>query len=136
MIGRADALIHFIKYNLIGIVNTAVGYGIIFGAMYLLQASPVLANAAGYATGMVISFVLNRVWNFKSRAGLGSQALRFFFVMILAYFGNLVVLKALIDRAHVDPYVSQMIASIVFVIISFAINKSWVFAAHDRGWKG
>ncbi|NPA60755.1 MAG: GtrA family protein, partial [Epsilonproteobacteria bacterium] len=37
----------FIKYNLVGVINTLVGFGIIFILMFL-GVNPILSNAIGY----------------------------------------------------------------------------------------
>ncbi len=48
----------FLKYNLVGVINTLVGFGIIFILMFL-GLSPILSNAIGYLIGSSISFILN-----------------------------------------------------------------------------
>ncbi|ASM35566.1 GtrA-like protein [Campylobacter sputorum subsp. bubulus] len=41
-----------IKYLLVGVLNTIVGFGIIFGLMFL-GVSPEISNLSGYLVGIV-----------------------------------------------------------------------------------
>jgi putative flippase GtrA len=57
----------FGRYLLVGLLNTGLGYAIIFGCMYGLGLSPVLSNALGYGLGMSISYFLNRSFTFRAK---------------------------------------------------------------------
>lgn len=52
-----------IKYPLVGILNTIIGFGIIFGLMFT-GVSPEISNLSGYSIGIVISYILNKIFTF------------------------------------------------------------------------
>jgi putative flippase GtrA len=59
--------IQFIKFSLIGFLNTGIHYGIFlllfrfFGIHYLI------ASGIGYCAGVINSFILNKLWTFKTK---------------------------------------------------------------------
>ena len=56
-----------LRFGLVGLLNTAIGLGTIYVLQLGFGVDYRLANTAGYALGIVNSFVLNRIWTFKSR---------------------------------------------------------------------
>lgn len=117
----------FFRYLLVGIFNTAFGYAIIFGAMYLLVMSPMASNALGYSVVLLFSFVLSRTFTFKSTGRKISEMMRFLAVFAFAFGVNLIVLYVSIKFLLIHEAVSQIIAGVVYVIISYLMNKFLVF---------
>jgi putative flippase GtrA len=123
----------FVKYLLVGVLNTAIGYAIIFLCMYAFGFSAVISNVVGYALGMTTSYMLNQSFTFRGAVpGRGTVA-RFVMVSVIAYFANLGMLIFLINIFGVHEGLSQLLAGAVYVITSFLINKFYVFrfAAHE-----
>jgi putative flippase GtrA len=117
----------FSRYLLVGAFNTGFGYAIIFGSMYFLDMSPIASNALGYSIASVFSFVLNRTFTFKSNGQRSSELIRFLAVFAVAYFSNLAVLYVLVKFLFIHEAVSQIIAGVVYVVISYLMNKFLVF---------
>jgi putative flippase GtrA len=120
-------MIQLIKYLVVGLANTLIGYGIIFGCMYLLGLGPVVSNIIGYGLGLVVSYVLHRKVTFRSTQSRQAEALRFLAVFGIAYALNLLVLMLLIDHWQVHQGWSQVIAGVVYVGASFLMQKFYVF---------
>jgi len=117
----------FARFLLVGVLNTCLGYTIIFSSMYLLGLSPILSNALGYLIALLISFILNRTFTFKSRGRSSSELLRFLAVFAVAYCVNLAVLYELLNSSFTHEAVSQIIAGVVYVVLSYVMNKFLVF---------
>lgn len=122
-------MLQLIKYLVVGVTNTLIGYGIIFGCMYLLGLGPVVSNVIGYGLSLAISYVLHRKVTFQSTQRGHAEALRFLAVFGIAYALNLLVLMLLIERWHVHQGWSQVIAGTVYVGASFLMQKFYVFKA-------
>ncbi|MEJ8847068.1 GtrA family protein [Variovorax rhizosphaerae] len=116
------------RFAAVGVLNTAVGYAVIFGCMYLLGLSAVVSNVLGFAVGLVISYVMNRRFTFRSVASAPREMLRFVLIFLLAYFCNLGVLLLLIKSVGMHEGIAQVPAGIVYFGISFILNKYYVFA--------
>ena len=71
------------RFILVGLVNTAVGYGVMFGLYNLAglhawgDAGYWLSSAANYVVGSVVSFFLNKHFTFRSRERGVQVVLRF-----------------------------------------------------------
>ena len=116
----------FGKFLVVGIFNTLLGYAVIFFLMYALGWGPFSSNVAGYAVGLTSSYFLNRFVTFNSAREKWPEMATFLAVFCIAYGANLVALKLLIDHgAHAG--LSQLIAGVFYVAISYTANKFLVF---------
>lgn len=119
----------FARYLLVGLVNTGIGYVIIFTCMYALKFSPELSNALGYGLGMMISYTLNRTFTFGNPPTTRAMALRFVAVNGVAYLFNLGMLVVLVRVLGLHAGLSQVLAGGVYVVTAFLVNKHYVFRA-------
>ncbi|WP_136417632.1 GtrA family protein [Herbaspirillum sp. ST 5-3] len=117
----------FFRYIIVGVANSMVGYGVIFGCMYLLGLSPEASNVAGYAVGLVVSYVLNRTYTFNSKQSRRAEFMRFLVVFAIAYGLNFVALLILIHQLGLHEGASQIVAGVVYVLSAYAMNKYYVF---------
>ena len=134
---------HFIKYNAIGVMNTAITLATFWILHEVLDWSPELSNFLGFVAGGLNSYIMNRIWNFKSTNKKRSEIIRFIIVFLCSYLVNLAVLKGCIYLlenaswcADFTGFVSQfmkpatfanLIANVVYVLVSFTLYKKWVF---------
>ena len=123
----------FLRYIVVGVLNTLVGYSIIFACMYLVGMSPETSNVAGYAVGLVVSYVLNRNFTFKSKQSRRTEIIRFLAVFAVAYSLNFAALLLLIYHLGLHKGMSQIAASVVYVGSSYLLNKYYVFRQSNAG---
>lgn len=116
--------LQFVRYNVVGIINTVIGFSIIFLFMWV-GLGTMLSNAVGYAIGAIVSYNLNKKYTFKLGRGNVSQALKFFIILFLSYLLNLLVLD--LTLKVVSPYPAQLISAVVYTVSSFILTKFFVF---------
>lgn len=116
----------FIKYGIIGVFNTLVGFGIIF-FLFFLGVYPELSNFIGYVIGFFVSYFLNKKYNFKSENSHKKDLPKFLLSMSLAYILNLLVLIICYRYLDVNVYISQVLAGVVYVLTGYILSKVWVF---------
>jgi putative flippase GtrA len=114
----------FLRYNLVGVANTLVGFSIVFSLMFF-GVSAEHSNMIGYAFGAVLSFYLNSKYTFKSKM-TKSLAFKFFAVLGVSYIINFLVLKWLLS-IEIEPYLAQLFSAIVYTLSSFVLMKVSVF---------
>ncbi len=123
---RLEILRQFIRFNLVGVLNTLLTYGIYSGLVYL-GVHHLAAVVIEYAFGIVFSYLLNKRFTFAVRGG-GS---RMFGRMLLAYIPtlllNALLLWLLVDRLHWNKYVGQAVALGLVSVLSFIAQKVFVF---------
>lgn len=74
-----------VRYGLVGVINSLAGLAVIAALDLGLRAPPALANAAGYAVGVVISYGLNRRFVFDSRTSPRATGPRFLIAAMGSY---------------------------------------------------
>ena len=116
----------FWRFVMVGLLNTAAGLGMIYGARWLGMGE-VAANGTGYALGLMLSFSLNRRWTFRHRGPWLALASRFCVVTLLAWLVNLAILLALL-RLAVTPVLAQAGAVLCYTVVSYLGYRCWAFA--------
>jgi putative flippase GtrA len=118
------------KYSLAGLVNSLVGYAVIFGCM-ACGLGPTVSNVLGYCVGFVTSFVQSRHWVFRSKGGVLNDGLRFIPAFLAAFGVNLLVLQGILETGA-NPYLAQMGACAAFWGVGFVLNYIVVFRKRDE----
>ncbi len=117
---------HFIKYALIGILNTAVSY-MTYSLFLILGTSYPAALILSYIVGIVHSYAWNRLWNFKSISSLIPETARFITAYVISFFLNLLMLRSFIEVHGMQPFIAQATAIIFTVPATFLMMRYWVF---------
>ena len=119
----------FIKYGLVGVLNTLITLSIIFVFMKLLNVSYILSNAVGYLFGFINSFILNKIWTFKSKKSIGRESFFFVLIFVICYLLQLALLVILKEKLQIKPEYAQIIAMGFYTVINFLGNKYITFKA-------
>jgi glycosyltransferase involved in cell wall biosynthesis len=119
----------FIRYLIVGVANTLIGLGIIYLTMYFLQLDLVHANMIGYSVGILVSFVLNKSWTFKSQSHVVSSFLRYLLVLAIAYIANLETVLYANSHFALNPYISQALGIIPYTLLGFIGGRYFAFPA-------
>ncbi|MCG7392681.1 GtrA family protein [Microvirga sp. ACRRW] len=119
-----------IRFILVGVLNTAVGFSFIIGAMQLLHLDYRLANALGYAAGCIVGFLLNRTWTFQFSGAWWSSAARWFAVVAVCYLLNLATVIFIREVFLVDTILAQACGVLVYTAASFVGGKFFAFRSH------
>jgi putative flippase GtrA len=119
----------FVRFVFVGFANTAIAVAIIFTAKLLLGVGDVTANAAGYAVGLVASFVLNKRWTFGFQGDRLASMLRFLMVFAIAYAANLATVMSCIKFLHLDSFWSQALGIPPYTLLFYAGSRWYAFPA-------
>ena len=117
---------HFFRYIFIGIVNTITGYAITFYLFYLGTMAE-LSNFIGYALGILLSYFLNKKYNFKSKNSHVKDFPKFVISMFTAYIFNLIILIIIFRYYGFNFYLAQVLASVGYVLVGYILSKNYVF---------
>ena len=113
----------FVKFILVGILNTAFGY-LVFAAL--------LYFGLHYTLAVVLSTIAGVLFNFKTTGTLvfknNNNKLIFKFVTVYALtcIIGIIVLR-LAELVNVNLYLAGMVSTGICAIIAFILNKNWVF---------
>ena len=114
---------HFIRFILVGILNTMVGYGLFALFIYL---------GLHYSLAVLFSTILGILFNFKSigkfvfNSNNNERIYHFIGVYVLLYLLNVSGLWGLSSIGMENMYVAGAILLAPLAIISFILNKNFV----------
>jgi putative flippase GtrA len=117
------------RFCLTGLINTAVGGGIIFMLQWGFHIDPFIANAGGFIVGLGSGFILNSKFVFRNRPERGGTFGRYITAIALAFSFNQMVLRLLI-REQFEPLgllLAQGAALASYSAICFILCRFWVF---------
>ena len=123
----ADDLFRFIKFALVGVLNTLMNWIIFF----ILNASGfyyLVANIISYSISTLNSYLWNSRWVFKYQGDNKKETtLKFIVLNIFGLVLNTIILFVLVDKLKLNKMVGLIITTAIVMIINYMINKFWVF---------
>jgi len=121
----------FIKYCLIGVLNTVLDWAIYLGLtrIFIFWAEHfIYAKTISYIVGIINSYALNRLWTFRSKdKKLIIQFFKFFVVSGLALFMNIGTMYLVVRQWHLSDILGLALATLASLIFGFSLNKYWTF---------
>lgn len=114
-------------FVVVGGLAAIVHYGLLISLVEAYRMEPVRAALAGYATGGLVSYLLNRRHTYASERPHGEAVWRFVVVAAIG-FGLTWAEMALLVRAFGLPYLPSQLATTGTVLVwSFLAHKLWTF---------
>lgn len=120
-------LLQFSAFFGVGLVATAAHYSVLIGLVELAGVDPVRAALAGYLSGGLVSYVLNRSQTFRSDRPHREAGWRFLVVMAVGFCLTLALMALFVDIVSLPYLPSQIITTGVVMIWNFSAHKWWTF---------
>ncbi|MCG2583616.1 GtrA family protein [Massilia sp. TS11] len=86
-----------------------------------------LANVAGYVSGTLVSFALNRVITFNQRDKVGQRLAMFLAVAAVGYAASAALLAVLIGGFGLDARLAKVLSLPMVVALQFTLNRRFSF---------
>ena len=110
----------FIKFIISGGINTVITYGIYL--ILLLQFSYQLSYTIAYASGLVISYFLSRLFVFQSHKGMKSLLL-FPLIYVVQYGFGILILWLCIDKAGISDKIAPLIVIAITIPVTYLLSR-------------
>lgn len=114
------------RYAGSGIINTAIGFVVIFSAM-AIGYTPMVSNVAGYAVGFILGFVLSKKFVFRSNGHYIAESFRYLIAFVFSFLLNLLVLHWLSNYLNLNAVLSQISAATSYTICMYVLTRIYVF---------
>ncbi len=114
----------FIRFLIVGGVNTAFGYGL-FSILIYMGLHYSIASALGTIAGILFNYQTTRRLVFASKQK--NKLAHFFLVYLFLYILNVSCL-AIFDHFKANLYIAGAILILPMAILGFFLNKIWVFS--------
>ena len=124
----------FIKFILVGLVNTFVGMSVMFVCYNVLNCNYWFSSTMNYVTGSVISYYLNKNFTFRNKARNWRIVVKFIINIVICYllaFGLAQKLALIILSGyalHFQENIAMFAGSAIFIILNYIGQKLWAFS--------
>ena len=131
-----DVIVQFIKFGIVGALNTIISYAITNGCYYILNWHEQICNIIAFVITVFISYMLNGKFVFKE-----SKEKRNFWKSLLKVYasysitglfltGGLIYIE---ERIFGIPhYIATLMNLVVTIPINFILNKFWAYNYKTR----
>jgi len=119
-----------LRFGAVGLLNTGLGYAVILSGL-ALGWGDIASNAAGYAAGLAIGFLLNRSWTFRSAGGFG-EACRYALTFLACYCANLAALAVARSSGFVESPLAHLAAICAYSALFYFCSARYVFVDKPR----
>jgi putative flippase GtrA len=119
--------IHFTKYSFVGIGNLIFTLTIYVFFLNLLKFRYEVAFTLSWLAGVFFTYLINFIWVFKpeEKITFRKRIPKYFFVYLLSYILNMLLLKLLVEHFSFQPLISQIFIIPLIVLINFTGIKYW-----------
>lgn len=131
-----EKIIEIIKYGFCGFVTTAINL-ILFWILEKVGLHYLVANVVSYIIAVLINYFLNKKFVFytqgKTRCENCYEILKYFGVRLFSLLIDSTLFYIIVDTLKVNVYVGRIALSIAIIMMTFVINKVFVFRkGNDR----
>ncbi|MEH7382902.1 GtrA family protein [Bacillus sp. JJ1533] len=119
----------FIRFLLVGVLNTLVGLSSIFMLLHVIGLSYWISTFLGNSIGAVVSYQLNRRFTFASHTAIGRSFPLFVAVILGCYFLSFSISKivASLILAHYPNEAAVLLGTGLYTIMNYLGQKYIVF---------
>jgi putative flippase GtrA len=119
-------LLRIVKFGSVGLMNTAVDYGVWFILYYLIKLPLLICQTAGYLTGTANSYIMNSVWTFGTeRLWDRNRIFKFVVVNAASYLSSLAVIW--LFALFLPAWLAKGFTVGATFAINFLGSRLWVF---------
>lgn len=129
-----------VKFSIVGIVNTAIDFGILNFLIQVFSWNVLPANTVSFSLAVINSYFLNKCWTFRDRRSINLKQFSSFILVsliglglsnILIYYGMWFFNAYDFNISFTWQYnISKAVSAIIVLAWNFLASKFWVF--YDR----
>ena len=117
-----------IRFGLVGVLNTAVDFGIFTLLTMVLDWNPIASHVISYSCGVINSYFFNRTWTFRRKEkSNAAEFTKFASVNLISLGVSSLAIYLLTSRAGLPVYAGKVLATFCSMAVNFAGSKLIVF---------
>lgn len=128
---RAQKLGKLIRFALVGSFNTLLDFALLFLFVYALGLNQYLGNVLSTGICLIISFLLNRKWTFRSDGDQRRQFVLFLVVTLIGLWGVQTALIWLVEQL-LGGWLEGPLLLGVAKLVATAGSLIWNYLLYDR----
>ena len=119
-----------IRFIITGLSNTIVSYLFFILCLMIfsdLAVKGTLSQLIGYTSGIFWSYLINRIWTFKSKGSVLRQMKRFVSLQIIFAVVSSALIGFFVDYVEFNPSITWLIVMAVITYLNYISSRKWVF---------
>ena len=137
LIAERPLVKQFLKFGLVGALNTFIDYALFSIFTSLLGIHYLLANILSFSIAVTSSFILNRRWTFQSRHhGWAGEAAKYLTVYVIGLGLSELILYVFVDRFQLHQLVAKALAIAIVIGWNYGGTRFWTFRHPPAGLPG
>ncbi|WP_030436101.1 GtrA family protein [Actinoplanes subtropicus] len=116
-----------LRYAVSGGASALTHFGVGLALAEGLRVRPVAASTTGFLASILVSYVLQHAWVFRSTTGHAVAGSRFLTVTAAAFALNTVVLWVGTEAMHTPYPIVQAVALVAIPVLNYRLNSRWTF---------
>jgi len=118
---------HFLLFAALGAVGTGAQYAVLIGLVSGLGVGPVLGSTAGFLTGGLVNYTLNRSIAFRSTKPHSETAPKFFTIAGIGLILNALIMTLLTRHVGAPYLLAQIVSTTILLLWHYTANALWTF---------
>ena len=118
---------HFIRYTAVGAIATAVHYLVLIACVEWGRWPAFIASGTGAVVGAQLAYAGNRWFTFAHTGAVRASWPRFQATALIGALISMAVV-ALGVRIGLHYLLAQIVATLLSLVLTFAVNRAWTFA--------
>ena len=124
----------FLRFILVGVVNTLVGTAIMFFCFNVLAWSYWISSALNYIVGSIVSYLLNKRYTFQQKGHDLYTILKFIMNITICYVLAYGFAKPLVTwllsglSTNVQGNIALLVGMVLFVAFNYIGQRFWAFS--------
>lgn len=125
--------IRFLKFMVVGVVNTVVGTAVMFVMYNVFHQSYWISSASNYVVGSILSYFLNKYFTFESKKKSLSQVLKFVLNISLCYLVAYGIAKPAVtwmlqgQQEALRDNLAMVVGMVLFTLLNYIGQRAYVF---------
>ena len=125
--------IRFLKFMVVGVVNTVVGTAVMFVMYNVFNQSYWISSASNYVVGSILSYFLNKYFTFESKKKSLSQVLKFVLNISLCYLVAYGIAKPAVtwmlqgQQGALRDNLAMVVGMVLFTLLNYIGQRAYVF---------
>ncbi len=130
--------IKFLKFLLVGLINTVVGAGVMFLLYNVAHCGYWFSSACNYIVGGIVSFFLNKYFTFTNHEKSLKQIILFILNLLVCYVISYLLAKKAVyallssQSEKIRDNISMLIGMGLYTILNYFGQRLLVFAAKGK----
>lgn len=121
-----------IRYGIVGVIGTMLHIAVLVLLVEKYRLSPLWASSLGFLVVLIVSFILNRYWTFRSYGTVSVEFAKYCVTCVFGFILNFSIMFFFVDVLSWNYVIGQTMVILVIPISNFLLSRYWCFRVRSR----